>query len=151
MGATNTTPEPHELLACFIGDWHADGWTHGGDGQTPQNPRGETATWRSIHTARWHSGGYFVVQDERANGPFDTLAVLGWDLEAERYFVRTVENHGFSRDYTMTVEGRIWKISGDTERATYTFSEDGDRQDIVWEWQRDGHWLPLCERTAHRI
>jgi hypothetical protein len=44
---------------------------------------------------RWHSGAFFVVQDERANGPFDTPSILGWDQEAKRYFARTVENHGF--------------------------------------------------------
>lgn len=149
--SANTNTNPHELLAVFLGDWHAEGSNYGGDDQTPANPQASVTPWRSVHSARWYSGDRFIVQDERANGPFNTLAVLGWDAEAERYFASTVENHGSCRDYTLSLEGRTWTFSGETERATYTFSEDGTRQDISWEWQRDGHWLPLCERTAHRI
>ena len=148
---SNHTNHPHELLAVFLGNWHAEGSAFGGEGQTPDNPRPNVTGWSSIHTARWYSGDRFILQDERANGPFDTLAVLGWDADAERYFARTIENHGSCRDYTLGVEGRTWTFSGGTERATYTFSEDGTRQDIGWEWKRNGHWLPLCERTAHRM
>lgn len=63
----------HERLAVFVGDWAAEGTAYGADL--------EGAPWRSIHTARWHSGPQFVVQDERANGPFDTMSFLGWDQE----------------------------------------------------------------------
>ena len=146
-----TDPEPHELLTAFLGDWHAEGTSYGGDQQSPENPRAGATPWRSIHSARWHSGEYFVVQDERANGPFDTLSLMGWDAEANRYFVRTIENHGFARDYTMTVDGRTWTLTGAHERATHEFSEDGRTQEISWEWKPDREWLPLCDRTAHRV
>lgn len=144
-------PTAHEKLAIFLGDWHAQGTSYGGDGQSSDNPHVGATPWRSIHSARWHSGNYFVVQDERAHGPFDTLSLLGWDAEAGRYFARTIENHGFARDYTMTVDGRTWTFTGEHERASHTFSEDGRTQDISWEWKPGEHWLPLCNRTAHRI
>ncbi len=121
----------HRKLAVFLGDWHAEGTSHGGEEQSPDNPHAGATPWTSIHSARWHSGEFFVVQDERANGPFDTLSLLGRDAEAGRYFARTIENHGFARDYTMTVDGRT--------------------QEIAWEWKPAGTWLPLCDRTAHRI
>jgi hypothetical protein len=143
--------EIHEALAVFLGDWHAEGTSYGGEAQSPSNPHAGATPWRSHHTARWHSGEYFVVQDERANGPFDTLSLMGWDAEDERYFVRSVENHGFARDYTLTAEGRIWTLTGEQERAQYTFSEDGRTQEISWEWKPADNWLPLCDRTAVRI
>lgn len=143
--------KPHELLAAFLGDWHAAGTSYGGDEQTPENPRGGASPWRSVHSARWHSGEFFLVQDERANGPFDTLAILGWDDEAQRYFARTVENHGYARDYTMTVDGRTWMTTGEHERARTVFSEAGRTQQISWEWKSAGTWLPLCDRTATRV
>ena len=146
-----TDAERHELLAMFLGDWHAEGTSYGGDEQSPENRHAGAAPWRSIHSARWHSGEYFIVQDERANGPFDTLSVMGWDAEAERYFARTIENHGFARDYTMTAEGRTWILTGDHERATHRFSEDGRTQEISWEWKPGRDWLPLCDRTAYRV
>lgn len=148
---TASEPEPHEKLVVFLGDWHAQGTSYGGPDQTSTNPHAGATSWNSIHSARWHSGNYFVVQDERANGPFDTLSLMGWDTEAERYFARTIENHGFARDYTMTVNGRTWTLSGEHERADFSFSEDGRTQDISWEWKPDEQWLPLCNRTAQRI
>ena len=143
--------QPHEALQPFIGDWHAEGTVYGGDQQSVDHPHGGSSPWTSIHTARWHSGGYFVVQDERANGPFDTLSLLGWDAAAERYFARTIENHGFCRDYTLTVAGNTWTFSGELERATHDFSADGRTQTVVWERLIDGAWLPLCDRVAARI
>jgi hypothetical protein len=141
----------HEALAVFLGDWYAEGTSYGGDDQTPDNPRAGASPWRSVHSARWHSGQFFVVQDEHANGPFDTLSFLGWDAEAERYFSRSIENHGFSRDYTLSVDGATWTFSGNWERATYRFSDSGDTQTIAWERKRGGAWLPLCDRVATRV
>lgn len=141
----------HEALAAFLGEWHAEGTTYGGDEQSPDNPHAGATTWTSNVSARWYSGDFFVVQEERANGPFDTLCLMGWDAEAERYFARTIENHGFARDYTLTVEGRTWTLTGEHERATYRFSEDGETQEISWELKREETWLPLCDRIAKRI
>lgn len=143
--------EPHEALEVFVGYWQAAGTSYGGDEQSPENPDGGAAPWRSIHTAKWHSGGYFVVQDERANGPFDTLTFLGWDREEGRYFARSIENHGFARDYNMSADGATWTLAGEHERATIAFSEDGQTQTHSWEWKQDGTWLPLCNRKAIRV
>ena len=151
MSETTNDPERHKELSVFLGDWHAAGTSYGGEEQSSDDPHAGATPWRSIHSARWHSGEYFIVQDERANGPFDTLSLMGWDAEAGRYFARSIENHGFARDYTMTVEGRTWTLSGEHERATYSFSEDGLTQAISWEWKPGEEWLPLCDRTAHRI
>lgn len=143
--------EKHEFLTPFLGAWWAEGTSYGGDQQSVADPHAGATTWRSIHTARWHSGGYFLIQDERANGPFDTLSIMGWDSEGERYFARSFENHGFCRDYTMTVDGRVVTLTGEQERATYTFDESGDTQAVVWEWRRGEDWLPLCDRVARRV
>lgn len=141
----------HEALAVFLGDWRAEGTSYGGDEQSLGNPHAGASPWTSIHSARWHSGNFFIVQDERANGPFDTLSLMGWDAEAGRYFARTIENHGFARDCTLNFEGRVWTLSGEHERATFTFGEDGRSQEIAWEWKPADAWLPLCDRTAKRI
>ena len=120
----------HDELAVFLGDWHAEGTSYGGDEQSLDNPHAGASPWNSIHSARWHSGDFFIVQDERANGPFDTLSLMGWDAQAGRYFARTIENHGFARDYTLTVDGRTWTLTGEQERATQIFSADGRSQEI---------------------
>jgi hypothetical protein len=61
--------KPHGKLAVFLGDWHTEGTSYGGDEKSPGAPRAGATPWTSVHAARWHSGNYFVVQDERANGP----------------------------------------------------------------------------------
>lgn len=144
---------PHEALEVFVGDWKAEGLSFGGPNQDPRNPRGNPARWTSTHSARWHTGRFFVIQDERAqvDGPFDTLSVMGWDADAGRHFALTFENHGFFRHYDMTAEGNVWTMSGPTERARIEFSGDGRRQTIHWEWRPQDAWLPLCERVATKV
>ncbi|ROQ59013.1 hypothetical protein EDF36_2470 [Rathayibacter sp. PhB152] len=34
------------------------------------------------------------MQDEPANGPFDTLSFLGWNTERGTYLSWSIENHG---------------------------------------------------------
>lgn len=133
----------HEALAVFLGDWSAEGTAYGADA--------EGGPWRSVHSARWHSGGFFIVQDERANGPFDTMSFLGWDQERGTYFCWNIENHGFSREYHLDVDGDEWRFTGATERATITFSEEGRVQTHHWELKSDDDWATLCERVATRV
>lgn len=143
----------HEALEVFLGKWKADGQSFGGPNQDARNPRANPTQWASTHEARWHSGEFFLIQDERAQvgGAFDTLSVLGWDDDEGRYFAHTFENHGFHRHYSVTVEGKVWVIRGQTERARIEFSEDDTQQNISWEWRPNDEWLPLCDRVATRI
>lgn len=135
--------EPHDALGVFIGDWSAEGTAYGADQQG--------APWRSVHSARWHSGGYFVVQDEHANGPFDTMSFLGWDPDRETYFLWSIENHGFSREYLLSVDGDVWTLTGEHERATITFTDGGRTQTHHWEFDPEGEWITLCDRVASRV
>lgn len=143
----------HDALQVFLGDWRASGDSYGSPDQDAADPRGRPVPWTSTHTARWYSGSFFLVQDERANvgGPFDTLSILGWDEAAGRYFARTFENHGFFRHYDIAVDGRTWTFAGASERARITFSEDFSTQTIAWEWRPEDGWLPLCDRVATRV
>ncbi|SDG51932.1 DUF1579 family protein [Microbacterium pygmaeum] len=138
--------DEQKALAVFLGDWSAEGTAYGNDGGG-----GEGSPWRSIHSARWHSGNFFVVQDERANGPFDTLSFLGWDPDRGTYFSWSVENHGFAREYLVERDGDVWTFTGDQERATITFSDQGRTQTHHWEFRPDGQWAPLCDRVATRV
>lgn len=135
--------DEHKALAIFIGDWSAEGTAYGADRQG--------SPWRSVHSACWHSGEFFVVQDERANGPFDTRSFLGWDQDRGTYFSWSVENHGFAREYLVAVDGDVWTFAGDQERATITFSDDGRKQTHHWEFRPEGDWITLCDRIATRV
>jgi len=143
----------HDMLAVFLGRWRAEGKSYGSPRQPEDDPRSAAEPWVSTHTASWHTGEFFLIQDERATTggkPFDTLSVMGVDAHTGRYFARCFENHGFYRHYHVEADGRVWTFTGATERARVEFSADGQTQTIAWEWRPKDRWLPLCERVAHR-
>lgn len=148
---TPTRGERHDALEVFLGSWKAEGVSYGGTDQSGGDPKANGLPWTSTHTGRWHTGGFFLIQDEKAlpgGETFDTLSVMGVHPETGVYFARAFENHGFYRHYDVTVDGDVWRILGETERATIEFGDDDWTQAIVWEWKPAGDWLPLCDRVA---
>lgn len=142
----------HDALDVFLGEWKADGVSFGGTDQSV-DPRAHGEPWISTHKAHWHTGSFFLFQDERATiagRAFDTFSVLGIDPASGDYFARTFENHGFYRHYRLAVDGQTWTLTGGTERARFKFSDDNRRQTIIWEWKPSNRWLPLCDRVAVR-
>lgn len=156
MGSEQSPPlrgQQHDALEVFLGDWSAEGLSFGGTDQRGPDPRAHGVPWKSTHSGRWHTGRFFLVQDERARIDgvvFDTLSVIGLDAATGGYFARTFENHGFYRHYRLSRDGDLWLLSGDTERASITFRDNNRTQVIAWEWKVDSEWLPLCDRTAVR-
>jgi hypothetical protein len=144
----------HERFDVFLGDWRAVGRSYSIPRQADDDPKSVAEPWTSTHTGRWHTGGFFLIQDERAltgGKQFDTLSIMGVEPQSQRYFARSFENHGYYRHYEVTAEGRIWTLSGELERARIELSEDGRTQTITWEWKPNGAWLPLCDRVASRV
>ena len=153
----NETPPTHgvqhDALAVFLGRWRSEGKSYGSPNQPDDDPKSAPEPWIGTCTGMWHSGEFFLIQDERVMigaSPFDTLSVMGVDAKTGRYFARSFENHGFYRHYNVAVDGRVWTIDGETERARIEFSADGRTQTITWEWHPKNRWLPLCDRVAHR-
>jgi hypothetical protein len=151
--APPTRGHQHEALAVFLGRWRAEGKSYGSPKQPEDDPKSAAVPWLSTHVAKWHTGEFFLIQDERAivgGNPFDTLSVLGVDARTGRYFARSFENHGYYRNYEVAVEGRVWTLTGPKERARIEFAADGRTQAITWEWRPKQAWLPLCDRVAGR-
>jgi hypothetical protein len=143
----------HEALAMFLGRWTARGTSYGGTDQSGDDPKANGEPWLSTHEGYWHTGGFFLVQDERADiqgSRFDTLSIMGVEEDGS-YSARCVENHGFYRHYRVECDGDLWTLSGDLERATIRFTDEARTQVISWEWKQDGAWLPLCDRVAVKV
>ncbi len=143
----------HDALNVFLGKWTAHGTSYGGTDQSGDDPKANGEPWMSTHEGAWHTGSFFLVQDERADiagSRFDTLSVMGVDLDTGEYFARSFENHGFYRNYKAAKQDNIWNLIGETERAKIEFADGNRTQIIAWEWKRNGKWLPLCDRTAVR-
>ena len=150
-----TRGDLHEALEVFLGRWEAEGTSYGGTDQSGTDPRADGEKWESSHEGKWHTGKFFLVQDERAiiggDSTFDTLSIVGVDAVTGEYFAQSFENHGFERRYKVTRDRNRWTLSGEHERATITFKDDGLTQEIAWEWKPGETWLPLCERTARKV
>ena len=152
--AAPTRGSVHEALSVFLGEWRAEGISFGGTDQSGADPKANGVPWVSTHNARWHTGDFFFIQEERARidgSVFDTIGVMGVEPGGKGYFTRTFENHGFYRHYGLSVSDRTWVLEGETERARTVFGANGNTQTITWKWLRDGKWLPLCDRVASRI
>ena len=138
----------HDALSIFLGEWRAEGTSFGGTDQSGTDPKANGVPWVSTHTVRWHTGNFFLIQDERARidgKVFDTRNIMDVDPSDKGYIARTFENHGFYRHYALSVDDRTLLLNGATARARTVFSADGNSQTITWEWLRDGKWLPLCD------
>ena len=153
MPDTPQRSEKHEALSAFLGQWTSRGTSYGGTDQSGKDPKANGEPWLGTCEGRWHTGSFFLVQDERvdiAGKRFDTLSILGVDEDGE-YFARSFENHGYTRDYQVERAGDRWTISGDAERASIEFAEDGKTQTITWEWKSENKWLPLCDQVAEKV
>ena len=64
--ATPVRGSAHDALSVFLGDWRAEGTSFGGTDQSGADPKANGVSWVSTHTARWHTGEFFLIQDERA-------------------------------------------------------------------------------------
>ena len=145
----------HEPLAAFVGTWHAEGQSYGGQEQDPTDPRSHAAAWISDEVTVWHPGGFFIKKDEHAvidGASLVTHVVIGWDGDTGAFVAHAFENHGFYRRYAVRADGQVWTFTGDTERARIEFSADGRQQTVTWEWRPiNDAWLPLCDRSNIRV
>jgi hypothetical protein len=145
--------EKHEALSVFLGAWTSRGTSYGGTDQSGDNPKANGQPWLGTCEGRWHTGAFFLVQDERvdiAGARFDTLSVMGVG-EDGKYFARSFENHGHFRHYDVTRSGSKWTILGDAERASIEFEDGGNKQTIHWEWKVNNKWLPLCDQISMKV
>ena len=144
----------HRHLEAFVGTWRAEGQSFGRN-QDAANPRANPEPWMSHELTEWHPGRFFIIQREDAmvgDQPLNTHAIIGYDALAGEFVVHAFENHGFANRYALRRENRTWTLSGERERATIEFSEDGRRQTVRWEWRPfDDQWLPLCDRTNVKL
>ena len=68
----------HDVLAVFLGNWKAEGTSYGGTDQSGADPKANGVPWTSTHVGYWHTGEFFLIQDEKARpGDAVFLRVVG--------------------------------------------------------------------------
>ena len=139
----------HKRLEVFLGTWKADGIA------APNSP--SPGRMRTEDTYEWLPGaGFFLVQrghlqinDEK---PTQHIWILGYDAPNDTYFVNAFDGIGDYRIYRLSLHERTWMYSGEYERGTLTFGEDGRSFRAFWEQTKDGsNWEPLCDIKAVNV
>ena len=155
-----TGPQPtptagHRRMAAFLGAWQSDGRSR----PSPYDPVAPTATsplpvrMHGSHVGEWLPGEFFLINrwDQRVgNVGFRGLWVMGYDSKTDRYFLHLFDDAGNSVGYRATVEGQVWTIVGDRQRATFRFSDDGATMTQQWSMRDGDAWVPLCDVRAIR-
>jgi len=140
--------DEHRKLQPFIGNWTVVG--ENGDAA----PGAPNAKVHGEQSFVWLPGGFFLLGhwDHRFdNGRHLGMNVIRYDEATHEYSSYNVDNLGFARTYRLTQHDNTWAFTGDRERATMRFGDDGRTLAIDWELTKDGsHWEPLCHLEARK-
>ena len=138
-----------DMLEMFIGTWQVHGYNE--PLQLGSGRAAVTGTQKYV----WLPGEYFVRgtwHHRFGQRVHQGVSLLGFEPDQASYFAHNYDNLGYARSYAVALTGRIWTFSGEFERATFAFGEDGDRYQETWELTRDGRtWLPLGALEATRF
>jgi len=143
--SANSTPQPngpskeHKLLDVLVGKWNAEGITKDG----------RTVAIHAVDTYEWLPGGYFMMHRTAArvgDDEYESVEIIGYDAELKAYPMRFFDSWGQTGTYQATVHANIWKIVGDSGRATLVVSDDGQSMTANWEMSPNGSdWHPWMD------
>jgi len=139
----------HKRLEVFIGKWIAEGVNMEGS-PIPGSKITE------VESYEWQTGEFFLLHRGELRPadlePFNYLQVIGYDVSSQTYPVYYFDSQNNFRKSEVTVYDNTWTFTGEYERASFVFSDDGSTITQHWEISRDGsNWLPLCEKTATKV
>lgn len=136
-------------LNMFTGTWKVEGENH------ENAPADRNSKLVGEESYEWHSGNFFLINKwERhfENSEHIGIGMIGFDPAEHQFVVTHFDNLGFERIYKMTEEHKIWKLSGEKERAIIEFSNDGIYFKQKWEiLDENSHWKPLCTIKGTKV
>ena len=144
------TPAPElQSFKGFVGSWKIEGKNFPAAPEEPETPvHGED-------TYEWLPGNFYLVnrwQHLFKEGGHIGIGILGYDEAEKKLFTRGFDNLGFERKYFLAFENNTLTFSGDKERATRAFSDDGKSYVERWEIRTDtNEWVPLCVMNGTKV
>ena len=138
-----TLGDEHRRLSPFVGQWTVTGENGEGAVSAPNAPVTGTESYVFL------PGGFFLLGhwDRRigADGRHIGMTTIRYDPATGVYTASNIDNMGYARTYQVTPHDDVWSFSGEWERATMRFGDEGGTMTIDWEITRDGStWRPLC-------
>lgn len=137
---------PLNRFAPFIGVWNTTGDVFA----TDQSP---ATTLSATDTYRWLPGRHFVIHDVDARFGVEatrSMEVIGYDKTLKRYISRSYDDRGGSEEFALTLNGRRWRILGETVRFDGRFNATRDALSGLWEIKATSGWRPWIKITLSR-
>jgi hypothetical protein len=151
---SSTPNAEHQRLDVFVGKWKVDGKSYA-EGSSKESLQVSSVKMKFVQTGEWLSGGFFLVNrwDGRVDGSeFKGMEVIGFNAESRSYVSCFFDNAGNAPTYQVSIRDNVWTYSGELQRATVEFSDDGSTMKTHWDWKKTDreNWLPLCDLTASK-
>ena len=134
-------------LGALIGDWTTSITMLNADGTAG-------AVSRASDIYRWSANSKFVehhVDAEMGDARLRSLEIIALDPVGSGYVTRSYDPDGSFSDFTAALDGKSWRITGEVQRFSGSFSDDGNTLSGRWEQQADGQWSPLMTVTLRRL
>jgi hypothetical protein len=134
-------------LGIFIGTWDTT--------IVPNNPDGsDGAPSQATDTYEWSPNGQFLYHfvDAMLGGErMQSMEVAAAQHAAGHYLTHSYDADGTVNSFSATLSDRTWLLTGDTQRFTGQFNEEGTVLTGQWEQRGDaGNWSPLMTVTLRK-
>lgn len=143
--SSNSAPELKNLES-LVGKWKEETWLKNDpdNGATGQN------------RFEWMDGGYFMVWrfdiNFKKQGPHNGICVIGYDEASGGCTGHFFDNLGYAREYKVSLNNGVFKLTGQWERYTATLSQDRKTLIGTWEHSKDGSkWEYLCDTKQTKV
>jgi Protein of unknown function (DUF1579) len=138
----------HKRLEVFVGKWKTEGLTRATESIPSTKIKG-------TDTYEWLEGGFFLIHHVDVNMGDEkvrAIEIVGYDDASNKYPMKFFDSLGNSGAYMASVEDGVWNFTGNSERATVRFSEDGNIMTVQWEQQVDNSkWEPWMDMKLYKI
>jgi hypothetical protein len=114
---------------------------------TPIGPDGSSGRPSQATDAYvWSANGLFLQHDVDASMDgqrVQSMEILAVEPETGRYATRSYDADGSMNDFVAELDGRTWRLIGEQQRFSGSFSPDGLELTGEWEQRGNAGWAPL--------
>lgn len=148
MAKDDTSRNPAlKALERFVGTWNTTGEIRADDEQ-------EAGVLVATDRYEWLPGKHFMLHtvDARMDGEVHrSIEIIGYDPARKSCVARSNDDSGASDEFLCTMDGRSWRISGETMRFAGAFAADDETMSGTWEQRGpDGDWASWMDITLTR-
>ena len=118
----------------------------------PDGTAGDVSRASDIYT--WMPNGHFLVHDVDAMmGPqrVQSTEIFGVDAASGTFFSRSYDPDGSTNDFTSSIDGLDYTITGKVQQFAGRFSEDGRLLTGEWKQGLGDSWTPFVRITLQKI